>query len=376
MKSFLLACGLLASYTYGHIQMSKPYPIRSPLNTAATGEKDYSYTNPLATDGSNYPCKGYANDPFNATATYSQGQTYQIELQGSATHGGGSCQIALSYDKGKTFQVIHSMLGGCPLQSSYSFKVPADAPSGQALLAWSWFNKIGNREMYMNCAQVTIGSGAREEGFTSISRRDAFSSLPPLFIANINGPGQCKTIEGQEVNFPVPGPDVEGSLTGKGYECSGSAPFLATAQSPNAAVSSSNTPSSTAQVHASMASSSTAVAPSSSSVAQSSAAASPSSSSVAQSSAGRVASSSAAASPSSSFVAQSSAAQAASSGATAPTLHPELSNPSPEHAPCVSGTLICSKDGNSWWLCDHGFPVYMGSVAAGTRCVDGAIQAH
>ncbi|KAL2840192.1 hypothetical protein BJY01DRAFT_21501 [Aspergillus pseudoustus] len=378
MKRFFLTCALLASSTYGHIQMSKPYPIRSPLNQAATGEKDYSYTNPLSTDGSNYPCKGYANDPFISMATYSQGQTYQIELQGSATHGGGSCQIALSYDKGDTFQVIHSMLGGCPLQSSYNFKVPADAPSGEALLAWSWFNKIGNREMYMNCAQVTIGGGAREAGFTSVSRRDAFSSLPPLFIANVNGPGQCKTIEGQEVNFPLPGSDVEGSLSGKGYECAGSAPFLGTSKSPNAASSSSttltsdarpdyelpsifdsdsgldsdsvsgdgtatskNTPSSTAPVHAHVTSSSAAVTPSSSSVAQSSAA--------------RVASSS-------------------SFGVTVPSHSPEFPIAEPKDAPCVSGTVICSEDGTSWWLCNQGFPVHMGSVAAGTHCVHGAMQ--
>ncbi|KAL3452220.1 hypothetical protein BJX65DRAFT_175449 [Aspergillus insuetus] len=369
MKSFFLTCALWASSTYGHIQMSKPFPVRSPLNPA-NSEKDYSYTSPLSTDGSNYPCKGYHKDPFVSVASYSQGQTYQIELQGSATHGGGSCQISLSYDNGQTFQVIHSMLGGCPLQSSYNFQVPADAPSGQALLAWSWFNKIGNREMYMNCAQVTIGSGAREAGFTSISRRDAFSSLPPLFIANVNGPGQCKTIEGQEVNFPLPGPDVEGSLSGKGYECAGSAPFLRTTKSPNAASSTGadsdpdhdfpsifdsdsgmdsdsyntgsdeDTPSSTALAHAPLTSSSAVVA-----------------------------------SPSSSSVAQSSPAKAASSfGVTAPTLRPEFPIGRPEDTPCVPGTVICSKDGSSWWLCNQGFPVHMGKVAAGTHCVHGAMQ--
>ncbi|KAL3458140.1 hypothetical protein BJX64DRAFT_302250 [Aspergillus heterothallicus] len=377
MKSFFITCALLASTTYGHIQMSKPYPIRSPLNQAASGEKDYSYTNPLSSDGSNYPCKGYANDPFNSVASYSQGQTYQLELQGSATHGGGSCQIALSYDKGQTFQVIHSMLGGCPLQSSYSFKVPADAPSGEALLAWSWFNKIGNREMYMNCAQVTIGGGAREAGFTSVSRRDAFSSLPPLFLANINGPGQCKTIEGQEVNFPLPGPDVEGSLSGTGYECSGSAPFLGTSKSPNSASSSS---------------SGTATADESNpnhgflSIFDSDSGYDSDSTSGydAESSANIPVSiipvhvpitSSAAASPSSSSVAQSSAAKAASSfGATVPTLRPEFSLPGLQDTPCVPGTVICSEDGTSWWLCSQGFPVHMGSVAAGTHCVHGAMQ--
>ncbi|KIA75533.1 hypothetical protein HK57_00702 [Aspergillus ustus] len=373
MKSFFLTCALLASSTYGHIQMSNPYPIRSPLNQAATGEKDYSYTNPLSTDGSNYPCKGYANDPFNSVATYSQGETYQIELQGSATHGGGSCQIALSYDQGKTFQVIHSMLGGCPLQTSYNFKVPADAPSGEALLAWSWFNKIGNREMYMNCAQVTIGGGAREAGFTSVSRRDAFSSLPPLFIANVNGPGQCKTIEGQEVNFPLPGPDVEGSLSGTGYECSGSAPFLRTSKSPNTASSSSASPTSDPDYEfpSIFDSDSGFDSDSASGDNTESSQKGPSSTALVHA----PVTSSAAVTPSSFSVAQSSAAKVASSSTvTVPTHRPEFPIAGSEDAPCVPGTVICSEDGTSWWLCNQGFPVHMGNVASGTHCVHGAMQ--
>ncbi|PLB44493.1 hypothetical protein P170DRAFT_459036 [Aspergillus steynii IBT 23096] len=235
MKSLLLAGGLLASSVAGHIQMSNPYPIRSPLNKDGSGQKDYSYTNPLSTDGSDYPCKGYANDPFTSVATYSPGSSYNLELEGSAVHGGGSCQIALSYDTGSTWKVIHSMLGGCPITKSYQFTIPSDAQNGEALLAWSWFNKVGNREMYMNCAQVTIGGGANREMTTDLVRRDSFSSLPELFRANTGGPAGCKTIEGEEVNFPLPGPSVEGSLSGKGYECSGSAPFLGGGHGTNAA---------------------------------------------------------------------------------------------------------------------------------------------
>ncbi|KAL4988031.1 hypothetical protein BDW68DRAFT_159888 [Aspergillus falconensis] len=344
MKNFLTAA-LLASSAYGHIQMSKPYPIRSPLNQAASGEKDYSYTNPLSTSGTDYPCKGYANDPFNSVATYSPGSTYDLELSGSAVHGGGSCQIALSYDKGKTFQVIHSMLGGCPITKSYKFTIPADAPSGEALLAWSWFNKVGNREMYMNCAQVTVGSSARQEGFTAVSKSQAFSSLPPLFIANVNGPGQCTTIEGEEVNFPLPGPSVEGSLSGMGYKCSGSAPFLGNSNSPNSDSGSSSSDSST--------SSSTSISPTSLTHAP-------------------VTSSAAVMPSSSSSVASSSSSSVATSSQPNPTLRPEI--PLPEDSTCIPGTIICSEDGNSWWLCDHGFPVHMGSVAPGTRCTHGSMH--
>jgi hypothetical protein len=66
-------------------------------------------------------------------------------LAGSATHGGGSCQFSLSYDGGNTWAVIHSIIGGCPLNSAYTFSVPSGVPSGNALFSWSWFNKVGNR---------------------------------------------------------------------------------------------------------------------------------------------------------------------------------------------------------------------------------------
>src|SRR5205085_6344412 len=61
-----------------------------------------------------------------------------ISLAGSATHGGGSCQFSLSYDRGSTWAVIHSIIGGCPLNSAYTFSVPNNIPSGNALFAWTW----------------------------------------------------------------------------------------------------------------------------------------------------------------------------------------------------------------------------------------------
>lgn len=245
MKNFLVIAAFLASTATAHMQLSQPFPIRSPLNkNAKGGKKDYSYTNPLSTSGSDFPCKGYAQDPFEPTANYSPGQSYEIKLAGSATHKGGSCQISLSYDKGKTFKVIHSILGGCPLDKEYKFKVPSDAPKGDALLGWTWFNKVGNREMYMNCAQVTIGgSGKREVAAEEVEDIDdsengnstmhteqatGFKSLPPIFVANVDGPGKCETVEGTDVNFPKPGPSVKGSLSGKGYKCQGDAGFLST----------------------------------------------------------------------------------------------------------------------------------------------------
>jgi hypothetical protein len=126
-----------------------------------------------------------------------------MTITGGANHNGGSCQASLSYDKGKTWTVIHSYVGNCPLagESSFDFAVPSDAPSGEAVFSWSWFNKVGNREMYQNCASVTIGGGKSKRAAS-----ESFKSRPAMFVANVgNG---CGTLEGKDLEFPDPGPDV------------------------------------------------------------------------------------------------------------------------------------------------------------------------
>ncbi|KAA8651344.1 putative extracellular protein [Aspergillus tanneri] len=355
--------------------MSNPYPIRSPLNKGATGQVDYSYTNPLSSSGSDYPCKGYAKDEFHSVADYSPGQSYPLELQGSAVHGGGSCQISLSYDKGESFRVIHSILGGCPIPKQYTFTIPSDAPSGEALLAWSWFNKIGNREMYMNCAQVTIKGSARRRPkhprpHHFHGTEAAFDSLPTLFRANTGGPGQCTTIEGEEVNFPMPGTSVEGSLSGKGYNCQGTAPFLREGHlndidmwTGNASSGVGHDVSSSAEVspssirgsHVAM---STAARPSSSKIA--------SSSKVASSS--RVASSFGTPSPSRAYKAQTPASDLAT------PRQQDTVEQTPNVQACEHGAIVCASDGKTWSLCDNGRVVHMGEVATGTECLHGFMQ--
>ncbi|KAK3304648.1 uncharacterized protein B0T15DRAFT_249721 [Chaetomium strumarium] len=205
----LLAGSQLAA---AHMEISFPPPFRSKFNPHATNV-DYTNTAPLAADGSNYPCKGYHSDLGTAagasTATFAAGSQHNFTVVGGAPHGGGSCQVSLSYDKGKTFTVIQSIEGGCPLSSSYDFTIPADAPAGDAIWAWTWNNQIGNREFYMNCAAVTItgGSSKREVEEKAEEKRAsaAFSSRPQVFVANLgNG---CSVPEGIDVQYPNPGPD-------------------------------------------------------------------------------------------------------------------------------------------------------------------------
>lgn len=198
-----------------HMEMLFPPPLKSKFNPAAkaSGNIDSDMTSPLAGSGSNYPCKGYQSllgTPEGASVvTFAPGSKYNFTITGGAFHGGGSCQASLSYDKGATFTVIQSIHGECPTASggSFDFTVPADAPAGKdVLFAWTWFNEIGNREMYMNCASVTIGGGSSKREVEVEKRATAFSSRPGVFKANL-GDG-CGTEPGKDVIFPNPGPDV------------------------------------------------------------------------------------------------------------------------------------------------------------------------
>ncbi|CAI0653698.1 unnamed protein product, partial [Colletotrichum noveboracense] len=203
---------LLVSQGMAHMAMTYPPPLRSKENPFSTSANiDYSITSPLSASGSDFPCKGTLNllgtAAAQSVATWQAGQQYNMTIAGGANHNGGSCQAALSYDKGQTFTVIHSYIGNCPPAgtSSFKFTVPADAPaSSDALFAWTWFNNVGNREFYMNCAVVTVTGGSSG---ASSSATSSFSSRPKIFEANIgNG---CSTAEGSDVAFPNPGPDVD-----------------------------------------------------------------------------------------------------------------------------------------------------------------------
>ncbi|KAM3554909.1 hypothetical protein MY1884_005884 [Beauveria asiatica] len=200
------------SLTAAHMQMTNPAPFRSKHNPYTT-DVDWSMNGPLEASGANFPCKGYHRlldtPQGRSVATWKAGGSYSFSVEGSATHNGGSCQVSLSYDGGRTFTAIHSYVGGCPLKSTWPFTLPDDTPAGEALFAWSWFNNLGNREMYMNCAHVTIQSrdGAAAAEVSERSPADPFASRPAMFAANVNN--GCSTVETFDVLFPQPGPDVD-----------------------------------------------------------------------------------------------------------------------------------------------------------------------
>lgn len=114
----------------------------------------------------------------------------------------------LSYDQGVTWSVIYSHIGGCVVEGlTETITIPKDAPSGDVLFGWNWFNHAGNREMYQNCAVITITGGGA--GLTDQTK------YPPPFIANA-GINQCATVEGIDIVFPKPGAQVVYGGTYKG----------------------------------------------------------------------------------------------------------------------------------------------------------------
>ena len=215
--------GLSASAA-AHMVMNQPVP----LNPSTIS------TSPLNGEDSFFPCQGGEAGSYDGdTNTFQAGGQQTLGFTGSAVHGGGSCQISLTYenpppaDKSK-WKVIHTIMGGCPSNAAgnlvtsgsdangrpdgaectpgesgecknvFEFPVPADLPNGQVFVAWTWFNKIGNREMYMNCAAAEITGGSDDTSF--------LDSLPEMFVANI--PGECTTNEGV-LEIPNPGESVE-----------------------------------------------------------------------------------------------------------------------------------------------------------------------
>ncbi|PQE25398.1 spore coat SP96 precursor protein [Rutstroemia sp. NJR-2017a BBW] len=207
-KSIALGAMLCASTINAHLALTWPLSFRAKENpNSVESQIDYSITSPLAASGANFPCK--YNDMGTAggksVVTWQAGATANWTVGTGALHGGGSCQVALSYDSGKTFNVIHSYIGSCPtaVSSSASFTVPADAPTGAAMFAWTWQNLEGNREFYMSCASVTIEGGSKTRAAPAV----AFSERPSLFLVNLgNG---CTSVEGKSVNYPAPGPDAD-----------------------------------------------------------------------------------------------------------------------------------------------------------------------
>ncbi|KAF2235884.1 lytic polysaccharide monooxygenase [Viridothelium virens] len=212
MKTATFASMLgFAVVTQAHMIMQNPTPITS------NAVKD-----PLESSGANFPCHGQSLAPSGGAA-WSVGSTQNLSFQvNTAVHGGGSCQVSITYETDAekvkdpaNWYVIHSIEGGCPAiakgnlnsatecgsmgqtecVNSFPFELPKELKNGQATMAWTWSNTIGNREFYMDCAYVDVSGGS-----------DQLGSLPNMYVGNLQDvAGSCTNKEESNVKYPQPG---------------------------------------------------------------------------------------------------------------------------------------------------------------------------
>jgi len=230
---------ILSPPTHAHMLLQSPTRFPSQLD-ALTFNGPLSTT--LSGSPSNYPCHfTTASTTYNLCSStncinrtvLTPGTNFTTTLLGQSVHGGGSCQFSLSKDieptKDSVFKAIHSVIGGCPARNTpgnigadndwsapgpdeYSFTVPQELEEGEYTFAWTWFNKVGNREMYMNCAPIVVG----KSNVNTSAQDDFFDNLPDMFLANIpDVPGCASPPSGQTMEFPKPGVSVERNNVGQ-----------------------------------------------------------------------------------------------------------------------------------------------------------------
>ncbi|KAI4518066.1 hypothetical protein K525DRAFT_209447 [Schizophyllum commune Loenen D] len=314
--------------------MTAPPPLRSKHNEHADqAQVDYSMTSPLEASGSNFPCKGYLKDTTgkDSVASWQAGSSQQVTLEGSAIHEGGSCQLSISEDEGATFKVIKSFIGNCPSSTgpvTLDVDIPKDVKDGDVVFAWTWNNRVGNREFYMNCAIVTIEGGGA-----------GLASYPDMFVAQLSDINSCTVPEGVDVDYPAPGDQVEradgdDAIGAPAGDCG--APGGSTSASGSAPATSGSAPA-TESAPASGSASATESAPASGST-----------------------------------TSPGSASGTATGSATSSAPASASSAPPSTGDSCTEGAIRCDS-ASSWSQCGSGTWQSEGAVPGGMTCKDGAI---
>lgn len=190
-----------------HLTLRQPVPYSKstlqldPLRNALPGSEE-----------SDFPCQlkriGGA-DPFQVDQENELvvGEPQTMTFDGSASHGGGSCQLSITLDRrptaDSTFKTIASWIGGCPIDNSgggtvpWNYTIPPEVPNGQATLAWTWVSRLsGQPEFYMNCAPITVSGGSDDT--------EEFDNLEDMFRVNLPS-SECGSRLSSNLDIPNPG---------------------------------------------------------------------------------------------------------------------------------------------------------------------------
>ncbi|KAJ2777163.1 hypothetical protein H4R18_005293 [Coemansia javaensis] len=227
MQLKLAAAAALVGSAAAHMAMNAPCGRYNP-NCPAAGalppgqSLDYDIKAPIHSSdpkAATQPLCKHTTPWAKPVASWTAGQAVTVSFEaGGAGHGGGHCQFSLSYDGGKTFVVVHEELRHCFYSGasngnnadvlSYTFTLPKNVPgSDKAIFAWTWVNAIGNREFYMNCADVAIqGTGSSYTGKKmTIANYPGYDTIPEFH-------GNYET----GINLYTNAPSV--TVTGSGYQ--------------------------------------------------------------------------------------------------------------------------------------------------------------
>jgi hypothetical protein len=229
-----------------HLKLNNPVPYSKstlqldPLKNVAPGSEQ-----------SDFPCQSKrigGADPWivDQENELVAGQPQTMTFDGSASHGGGSCQLSVTLDRqptaDSTFKTIASWIGGCPIDDTdggthpWNYTIPSEVPNGKATLAWSWVSKLsGQPEFYMNCAPITISGGA--ENTTE------FDQLEDMFRVNLPS-SECGSQLSSNLEIPNPGRyvttiDTRALAPPTGSGCAAMSQATATESNSGAAASSS-----------------------------------------------------------------------------------------------------------------------------------------
>jgi hypothetical protein len=207
-RSALVAASVLLATANAHMIMKSPVPY----------SKDKLDNGPITAE--QFPCKSQNGFTVTTMNQMAVGESQKLTFEGSAVHGGGSCQLSYTQDteptKDSVFKVIKSIEGGCPGvggPEEFDFKLPDSIPNGKGTFAWTWFAKLsGAPEMYMNCAPIEVTGGA--------SDTSGLGALPDMLVANLAS-STCKSPLSQALKFPNPGSELQTASTGDVKEPTG-----------------------------------------------------------------------------------------------------------------------------------------------------------
>ncbi|KAG8169491.1 hypothetical protein KVR01_000236 [Diaporthe batatas] len=212
-----LVVAMMAVLVEPHMIMATPKPYGNPDNSPLTSN--------------NYPCKVtsdpatfYKTDGIIDQNSMVAGEKQSLSFSGSAVHGGGSCQLAITSDMqpsaNTSWRVLLSIESGCPSKdgsgpSTYDWTLPADLAPGHYSFAWTWISKLaGQPEYYMNCAPISVTAAKAKrdtEGVSLIPRADTY---PEIFVGNLADINSCKSSPSSDPLYPDPGQNVEKLLEG------------------------------------------------------------------------------------------------------------------------------------------------------------------